>query len=96
MQTNKILVFLSLIVVFVSSSFTKIQDYQKGDKFIVVLDAGHGGRDPGTMGGGYKEKDIALKVVLSIGKELEKNPDIEVIYTRKKDVFVDLYKRPNC
>ncbi|QFZ53508.1 N-acetylmuramoyl-L-alanine amidase [Oceanihabitans sp. IOP_32] len=93
MQTNKILVFLSLIVVFVSSSFTKIQDYQKGDKFIVVLDAGHGGRDPGTMGGGYKEKDIALKVVLSIGKELEKNPDIEVIYTRKKDVFVDLYKR---
>lgn len=63
------------------------------DKFVVVLDAGHGGNDPGNMGNGYKEKDIALKIVLEVGKELEKNQDIEVVYTRKKDVFIDLFVR---
>lgn len=62
-------------------------------KFVVVLDAGHGGKDPGNLGNGYKEKDIALNIVLGIGKELEKNPDIKVVYTRKTDVFVDLFVR---
>ncbi|MEP1490115.1 MAG: N-acetylmuramoyl-L-alanine amidase [Algibacter sp.] len=63
------------------------------DKFVVVLDAGHGGKDPGNLGNGYKEKDIALKVVLAVGKELEKNPSIKVIYTRKTDKFIDLFVR---
>ena len=62
--------------------------------FVVVLDAGHGGKDPGRPTAyGYKEKDIALKIVLAVGKELEKNPDIKVIYTRKKDEFIDLFVR---
>lgn len=63
------------------------------DKFTVVLDAGHGGHDPGNLGNGYLEKNIALKIVLEAGKILEKNPDINVIYTRKDDSFVDLYVR---
>lgn len=63
------------------------------DKFIVVLDAGHGGQDPGNRGNGYYEKDIALNIVLSIGAELEKLPDVQVIYTRKSDVFVTLAGR---
>ncbi len=63
------------------------------DKFIVVLDAGHGGRDHGNLGNGHKEKDIALKVTLELGRELEKLKDVKVIYTRKTDVFVDLWKR---
>ncbi|MEO0527665.1 MAG: N-acetylmuramoyl-L-alanine amidase, partial [Bacteroidota bacterium] len=63
------------------------------DKFIVVLDAGHGGHDPGNLGNGYLEKNIALNIVLKVGEILEKNPDIEVIYTRKDDTFVDLYVR---
>ena len=63
------------------------------DKFIVVLDAGHGGHDPGNLGNGYLEKNIALRIVLETGKILEKDPDIEVVYTRKEDVFVDLYVR---
>lgn len=67
------------------------QDSNK--KFVVVLDAGHGGKDPGNLGNGFKEKDIALNIVLEIGKELEKNPDIKVVYTRKTDVFVDLFVR---
>ena len=63
------------------------------EKFVVVLDAGHGGHDPGNLGNGYLEKNIALRIVLEAGKILEKNPDIEVVYTRKEDVFVDLYVR---
>jgi N-acetylmuramoyl-L-alanine amidase len=63
------------------------------DRFVVVLDAGHGGKDPGNLGNGFKEKDIALDIVLNIGKELEKHKDIKVIYTRKTDVFVNLFER---
>ena len=63
------------------------------EKFTVVLDAGHGGQDPGNRGNGFFEKDIALQVVLNIGAELEKLPDVEVIYTRKTDVFVTLAGR---
>lgn len=66
---------------------------QNDDRFTVVLDAGHGGHDPGNLGNGYYEKNIALNIVLEAGKLLEKNPDIKVIYTRKDDTFVDLYVR---
>ena len=61
--------------------------------FTVVLDAGHGGHDPGKVAKGYKEKDVALKIVLLVGAELEKNKDIKVVYTRKSDKFVNLFKR---
>ncbi|MEM9680515.1 MAG: N-acetylmuramoyl-L-alanine amidase, partial [Bacteroidota bacterium] len=69
------------------------QNGNEDDRFVVVLDAGHGGHDPGNLGNGYKEKNIALKVTLEVGKALEKNPDIKVIYTRKTDVFLELYER---
>ena len=62
-------------------------------KFVVVLDAGHGGHDSGNRGGGYFEKNIALDIILKTGKILEKNPNIKVIYTRKTDVFIELNKR---
>ena len=62
--------------------------------FIVVLDAGHGGKDPGRPTSfGYKEKDIALDIVLRVGKQLENIDDVEVIYTRNKDVFLELRQR---
>ncbi len=61
----------------------------------IVIDPGHGGRDPGTLGAYTKEKDIALKVALKVGKYVEEHiPDVEVIYTRKDDSSVDLKKRP--
>lgn len=62
-------------------------------KYTIVIDAGHGGKDPGNLGNGYKEKDIALKVALIVGETLTKNKDIEVIYTRKTDIYPDLWKR---
>ncbi len=77
-----------------SSSFSKNNTENANDeKFVVVLDAGHGGHDPGNLGNGYFEKNIALNIVLNVGKELEKDPNIKVIYTRKDDTFVDLYVR---
>ena len=63
------------------------------EKFTVVLDAGHGGRDPGNRGNGYYEKKIALNIALQIGKILSENPSFKVVYTRKKDVYVDLIVR---
>ena len=62
--------------------------------FVVVLDAGHGGKDPGRPTSfGYKEKDIALDIVLKVGKNLEATSDVSVIYTRKTDVFLELRER---
>ena len=63
-------------------------------KFKVVLDAGHGGKDPGAVANGVKEKDVVLATTLLIGELLDKERDIEVIYTRKTDVFIDLDGRP--
>ena len=60
----------------------------------IVLDAGHGGKDPGTMGPrGTKEKDIALDITKRIGLLLEKNTKLKVIYTREEDIFIPLWKR---
>ena len=64
----------------------------QNDKFIVVLDAGHGGNDPGNIGNGYREKNIALKVVQEIQAELQKVEDIKVILTRDKDILINLWK----
>jgi len=62
----------------------------------VVIDAGHGGKDSGTLGGRSKEKDVALSIALQVGKYIEQNiPDVEVIYTRKSDVFIELEERAN-
>lgn len=68
---------------------------QSGDKFKVALDAGHGAHDFGAVYHGHIEKNIALAVVLKVGKILEKNSAVEVIYTRKTDVFIDLIERAN-
>ncbi len=70
--------------------------YAQNSKFSVVLDAGHGGKDVGTVGNKrYKtyESHIALNVVLEIGNLLKKNNDIKTIYTRKTKVFIPLHKR---
>jgi N-acetylmuramoyl-L-alanine amidase len=83
-----------LFLVFFMQINTKLfaQTYKKIDR--VVIDAGHGGKDPGTVGKKSKEKDIALILALKVGNYIKENlPDVEVVYTRKTDVFVELYKR---
>jgi N-acetylmuramoyl-L-alanine amidase len=89
-KTKAIYVFVLSFCFILISLTTSAQE----KTYTVVLDAGHGGHDPGKVGyKKFKEKDIALKITLEVGKQLEKNKDIKVIYTRKTDVFVDLYKR---
>lgn len=63
---------------------------------VVVIDAGHGGEDPGALGKVAKEKDIVLPIALKVGKYIEENfPDVKVIYTRDKDIFIPLHERAN-
>ena len=60
----------------------------------IVLDAGHGGKDPGTHGRYAKEKTINLELILQLGRKIkEKYPNVRVIYTRSSDHFVDLFER---
>ena len=64
--------------------------------YTLVIDAGHGGKDPGAMTRTAKEKNINLAVALAFGKLVEQNcKDVKVVYTRKTDVFVELDERAN-
>src|SRR5690606_3210601 len=68
--------------------------HAQNSQFTVVIDPGHGGKDPGALGSVAKEKDIVLSVGLKLGKLIEQNhPDVKVIYTRDSDRFVELNKR---
>jgi N-acetylmuramoyl-L-alanine amidase len=61
---------------------------------VVVIDAGHGGKDPGAQGNKVNEKDVALGIALKLGGLIQKNiPDVKVIYTRETDVFIELFQR---
>jgi len=75
--------------------FSMSLSFGQSGKFKVALDAGHGGKDPGSAYHSHVEKEIALAVVLKVGKILEKNGAIDVVYTRKTDVFIDLVERAN-
>lgn len=64
------------------------------NRFTVVIDAGHGGHDPGAIGKRGKEKNINLSVALKLGKLIKQNcPDTRVVYTREKDIFIPLHRR---
>lgn len=68
----------------------------KEKTFTVVIDAGHGGKDPGARGSSINEKAINLAVALKLGSLIsEKHNDVKVIYTRKTDVFIELDERAN-
>lgn len=63
---------------------------------VVVIDAGHGGKDPGAISGGLKEKDVTLAVAKQLGAFIkEAYPDIKVYYTRTSDTFIELGERSN-
>lgn len=83
-------IFLLLLSICVFTTMAQ----KKNAKFTVVLDAGHGGKDPGNSYHGFLEKEIALKTTLKVGDLLEKQKDFEVVYTRQTDVFIELVNRP--
>ncbi len=84
-----ILIFILFTGVFVSIPSLLAQKVQR-----VVIDAGHGGHDPGAVGKYSKEKDITLSIALKTGNLIKEHlKDVEVIYTRKTDVFVELHRR---
>ena len=85
--------FLYIVLFF---AITPIVSWANAEKrnFTLVIDAGHGGHDAGAVGAYSKEKDINLRVALAFGKLVEENcPDVKVIYTRKRDVFIPLQTR---
>lgn len=92
-----ILTAISFLLSVIDSGSAEYQvnySLNKDSKMIVVLDAGHGGHDQGCSGSHSIEKDLALKMTLAFGKKIEAHyNDVELIYTRKKDVFVALNKR---
>lgn len=83
--------FVLLVITLASLSSTHIFAQKK--TYVVVVDAGHGGKDPGGVANGYKEKDVALDVSLLLGEQLGKNEEIKIVYTRKKDIFIGLWER---
>lgn len=81
-------IYLGLFLSFCCSGSAEAKD------FVVVIDAGHGGHDPGAVGKISKEKNINLNVALKLGKQIQKNcPDVKVVYTRTRDVFIPLDRR---
>lgn len=67
-----------------------------GRQFTLVIDAGHGGKDPGAVGKAHTEKEFNLAIALMVGKMVEDScKDVRVVYTRKTDVFVELDERAN-
>lgn len=90
---KNIYISVLLVVCFLASSFSSKFKPVFGVK-VIVIDAGHGGKDPGAHGGNHNEKDIALAVALKLGKYIEENlKDVKVVYTRSTDVFVELQER---
>lgn len=87
MKSIRIIIGILLLGVAMSMSAAK--------KFTLVIDAGHGGSDAGAIGNAkVKEKNLTLKFALAFGRLVENNcPDVKVVYTRKTDKFVELYKR---
>lgn len=94
LETNDVIITIHSKVF---SDFRKDLDKEKEEwNFdVVVIDAGHGGKDGGAVGvTGVLEKDVNLKIALELGKLInEKLPNVKVVFTRKTDEFIELYKR---
>ncbi|MEA3449155.1 MAG: N-acetylmuramoyl-L-alanine amidase [Bacteroidota bacterium] len=95
MMNKRITLILSILILCCQPDFLSAQN-GKNDINLqkVVIDPGHGGRDPGAVGAFSYEKDIVLNIAHKLGGYIEENfPDVEVIYTRKTDKYVKLYER---
>lgn len=95
-NNKKILLSFLIVIPFLFGGFIPNETMMPAFRMKkIVLDAGHGGSDPGNIGSRAKEKDINLAVTLLVGKYIKENmPDVEVIYTRDDDSFPTLKQRP--
>lgn len=91
---SKRFIYSLLIIVFFNGAAFAYNEPVPYRVKTIVIDAGHGGKDGSTHGEFSKEKDVALKVALRLGKSIEeKMTDVKVVYTRTTDVFIPLYER---
>ena len=93
MKKNPPLKQLKFLCIVFFLSLSGLVGQETKEDFVVVLDAGHGGKDTGNRGNGYYEKHIALNITKMIGAKLQKQKGIKVIFTRKDDRFIELKKR---
>ena len=94
-NNNNILKLITLLTALMIISGSA-QAVRNDKNWVIVIDAGHGGKDPGALGSMSREKDIVLAIALKTGEYIEKNLDnVTVIYTRKNDTFVELRDRAN-
>lgn len=90
----KAFILLVIGVIFSENAFSSGPASKSEKLMVVVIDPGHGGKDPGAMNKGIREKDVVLGIGLKLGKLLNENyPDIKVVFTRSTDVFVPLIER---
>jgi N-acetylmuramoyl-L-alanine amidase len=93
MKISRIIFVLSLSITMLFSAFTALELHSTALK-IIVIDAGHGGKDPGCLGKSAREKAINLDISLKVGKLIKDSlPSVKVIYTRADDRFVELHDR---
>jgi N-acetylmuramoyl-L-alanine amidase len=92
---NKRGIWLFLVLLMINSGIYCQSEPANGYKFkTVIIDAGHGGKDPGSLGKTGAEKDVVLAIALKLGQYIEtKLPNIKVVYTRKTDEFIPLHQR---
>lgn len=94
LHSMKRILHLCIVLSFLFLSPFSVFSQNAGKIKTIVIDAGHGGKDPGAMGKKSKEKDIALAVALKTGHYIEQNlSGVKVVYTRKTDKFVELHRR---
>ena len=85
---------VSFVIIFISSFNTPDVGFQKPSIRTIIIDAGHGGKEPGAKGDYSFEKDICLDIALKLGKKMEKEfPDIKILYTRTTDVYPPIKAR---
>ena len=93
--STRVTAIMSFGLLFLSAmSFAQEDELSLGTIKTVVIDAGHGGKDPGCHGAHSNEKSVCLSMAMMLGKTINENyPDVKVVYTRDKDVFVELDER---
>ena len=94
-EFNRFYAILTLVILFIPVfSFSQMDESNFSALKTVVIDAGHGGKDPGCHGVSAQEKHVCLSMALMLGDMIKKNyPEIKVVYTRDTDVFVELADR---